>query len=696
MTNNFNSTGLFNFASLTVNNNATFTMDAASIATSTITTANIAGTGTVVYGTNGKSTNLPSFDRNFAGNLTFNCNRTQSLTSSRTIAGNLTVASGTILTLSTNVLNVNGNLSLAGTISGTAVVLTGGTVQHIISGGGSIASLTLNDSYGSALNSSLTITSSLTLTNGAFSIGANTLTLNTASISSTSGTLSGGTTSNVTFTGTGITGLPSVTNGLGTLTLSRSSTATITLGVPLSVVTLSITVSTLTLADGGNTLSVSGDISSTGTHSGAGKISLTGGSASHTISGTGKYGNLELNDANGASLSANISVNGTLTMTSGNITTGANILTIGSSTSTLGALSYTAGNIIGNCKRWFAASTVSNVLFPVGTSSNYNGVVISYPTTGPSTGGTLTAQFIASDPGTHTIAPIDDAGYSLDVYGSQGYWKIDAAGLTGGTYDMNADVNGFVGVSDITTIRIMKRASSSVDWSVSGSHTTGSGSTAKRSGMSGFSEFALGGNSAVNPLQGVNPVQLSSFTSNVTTRDVKLNWATASENNNAGFEILRSAKNDNGSWTKVGYVTGNGTKTTPTNYSFEDKNLNTGKYNYRLKQIDYNGNFEYFNLAGEIEIGVPKKFDISQNYPNPFNPTAKIDFDLPYDSKVSMKLYDISGREVMTLVNEQKSAGYYTVQMNGNNLSSGMYFYRIIAEGNGQTYISTKKAVLIK
>ena len=97
-----------------------------------------------------------------------------------------------------------------------------------------------------------------------------------------------------------------------------------------------------------------------------------------------------------------------------------------------------------------------------------------------------------------------------------------------------------------------------------------------------------------------------------------------------------------------------------------------------------------------MEVGVPNKFDISQNYPNPFNPTTKIDFDLPYDSRISIKLYDMSGREVMELVNEQRPAGYYTVQINGNNLSSGTYFYRIIAEGNGQKYIMTKKAVLVK
>ena len=90
------------------------------------------------------------------------------------------------------------------------------------------------------------------------------------------------------------------------------------------------------------------------------------------------------------------------------------------------------------------------------------------------------------------------------------------------------------------------------------------------------------------------------------------------------------------------------------------------------------------------------KYNISQNYPNPFNPETKIDFDLPYDSRVSIILYDISGRELMTLVNEQRSAGYYTVQINGNNLGSGIYFYRIIAQGNKQKYFMIKKAMLIK
>ena len=192
------------------------------------------------------------------------------------------------------------------------------------------------------------------------------------------------------------------------------------------------------------------------------------------------------------------------------------------------------------------------------------------------------------------------------------------------------------------------------------------------------------------------PIELTSFTGNVANkRDVTLNWSTASENNNKGFEIERKA-NTTETWSNIGYIDGKGTTTTTTSYTFSDRRLNTGKYNYRLKQIDYNGNFEYYNLNGVIEIGVPNKYDISQNYPNPFNPTTKIDFDLPFDSKVSIKLYDMSGREVKTLVNSQKTAGYYTETFNMSTLSSGAYFYRISANGNNQNFVATKKLVLVK
>ncbi|MEI7485758.1 MAG: T9SS type A sorting domain-containing protein, partial [Ignavibacteriota bacterium] len=206
--------------------------------------------------------------------------------------------------------------------------------------------------------------------------------------------------------------------------------------------------------------------------------------------------------------------------------------------------------------------------------------------------------------------------------------------------------------------------------------------------VNGFSTFTGAEN-------GVLPVSLSSFTSSVNVRDVKLNWVTSSEMNNSGFEIERAGIRQEATrnWEKMGFVTGKGTTNTPTNYSFTDSKLATGKYKYRLKQIDNNGNFEYHNLSGEVEVGVPTKYEMSQNYPNPFNPMTKIDFQLPMDGKVSLKIFDITGREMATLLNNEfKKADYYTVMFNGSNLSSGVYFYRITAD----KYVMTKKMVLVK
>lgn len=188
---------------------------------------------------------------------------------------------------------------------------------------------------------------------------------------------------------------------------------------------------------------------------------------------------------------------------------------------------------------------------------------------------------------------------------------------------------------------------------------------------------------------------MSSFTFNVSGNNVELNWITATETNNQSFEIERSISNSN-EWVKAGEVQGSGTSAEPINYKFLDRKLSTGHYLYRLKQIDFNGTVNYHELSSEVIVGVPTAYAISQNYPNPFNPTTKIDFELPYDGKVSILLYDISGREVAKLVNEVKTAGYYSVQFNGANLSSGMYFYRINAEGSGQNFVTTKKMVLIK
>ncbi len=192
----------------------------------------------------------------------------------------------------------------------------------------------------------------------------------------------------------------------------------------------------------------------------------------------------------------------------------------------------------------------------------------------------------------------------------------------------------------------------------------------------------------------VLPVELTSFVSVINGNSVTLNWSTNTETNNAGFDIERSGIN--GSWTKIGTVSGNGTSTTPHSYSFTDRAIASGKYNYRLKQTDFNGNFEYHNLGNEVIIGIPMKYDLSQNYPNPFNPSTKINYDLPADGKVAIRLFDMSGKEVAVLVNEVKTAGYHTIDFNASNLSSGVYLYRISVEGNGNNFVDTKKLMLVK
>ncbi len=190
------------------------------------------------------------------------------------------------------------------------------------------------------------------------------------------------------------------------------------------------------------------------------------------------------------------------------------------------------------------------------------------------------------------------------------------------------------------------------------------------------------------------PVELSSFTSSVKGSDVTLNWVTSSELNNYGFDIERSVNFSQ--WSKIGFVTGSGTSSNPNSYSFTDRGLNTGKYFYRLKQTDFNGNYTYYDLNSEVSIGVPSKFSLYQNFPNPFNPSTKINYEIPYDGKVSLKVYDISGKEVMTLVNDFQTAGSYSVNFSSfsdkTGLSSGIYVYRLTAGDFSQS----KKMILAK
>jgi hypothetical protein len=190
------------------------------------------------------------------------------------------------------------------------------------------------------------------------------------------------------------------------------------------------------------------------------------------------------------------------------------------------------------------------------------------------------------------------------------------------------------------------------------------------------------------------PVELTSFTATVSGNSVNLNWETATEINNTGFVVERkSAASD---FTQIGFVPGFGTTSEPKSYSFSDGSLSAGIYSYRLKQIDYDGTFEYSNVV-EVEILAPDEFALAQNYPNPFNPSTKISFSLAVDSKVSLKVFDILGQEVAALINQDLTQGVHTYDFNAVGLNSGVYFYKIEANGvDGNKFADTKKMILIK
>ena len=180
---------------------------------------------------------------------------------------------------------------------------------------------------------------------------------------------------------------------------------------------------------------------------------------------------------------------------------------------------------------------------------------------------------------------------------------------------------------------------------------------------------------ADNPL----PVELISFSANQAGRNIHLSWSTASEINNSGFEVERKSSTANTSWEKIGFVRGQGTTTEEQSYSYSDQPVNPDKYYYRLKQLDFDGTFAYSSTI-EIDFSLPVDFVVNQNYPNPFNPSTTISWQSPVGSWQTLKVYDLLGREVATLVDEFREAGFHSISFDASGLSSGIYFYKLQTE----------------
>src|ERR1035437_1745521 len=192
---------------------------------------------------------------------------------------------------------------------------------------------------------------------------------------------------------------------------------------------------------------------------------------------------------------------------------------------------------------------------------------------------------------------------------------------------------------------------------------------------------------------GALPVELTSFTAKQSVNGVGLQWATATEVSNFGFDIERTSlvtQNNQTNWEKIGFISGHGNSNSPNNYSFIDNKPLSGKSQYRLKQIDKDGAFKYTN-AIEV-VSVILKYDLAQNYPNPFNPSTLITYSIPKSSNVMVKVYNVLGKLITTLVNENQEAGIYKINFDARGLSNGVYFYKIQAG----SHTSVKKMLLLK
>ncbi len=418
---------------------------------------------------------------------------------------------------------------------------------------------------------------------------------------------------------------------------------------------------------------------------------------SSTVTLTSTGGNTTLAATGGTSATG-------LRLEGGNISieTGS-LLALGSSGTNAGALTYTSGSINGNgtFKRWIPASGLptsfsGNIgLFPMGNLSDKRFATLSFSSANITTAGTISIIH-NNDAGTTMYgSPFTDGALTIDKRHNMNWIISGGDGINFGLTTVSLRLEG-MGIPDITSLSDLSLVLSTGASGGLFSSATGTTSDASvnRTTMSlpDLNNTFYFGSTNGNAL----PVTITEFYSVVNQNNAFLYWSTSAELNNSGFELQRSE--DRTQWKPIGFIKGNNTTNELNSYSFSDKNLKTGKYYYRLKQIDYNGNYEFFDLASTVSIGKPVNSDAFQNYPNPFNPSTNISFSIANDSYVQLYVYNITGEVVKNLIDGNLNAGYNSINFNGEGLASGVYFYRIIVKNpEGNIILSKiKKMLLIK
>jgi hypothetical protein len=288
--------------------------------------------------------------------------------------------------------------------------------------------------------------------------------------------------------------------------------------------------------------------------------------------------------------------------------------------------------------------------------------------------------------------------FVMNIFGSPGSFLTNLTITFGpGVLDSRGDANP-------GGVKLYKRSDNSDGaWTLFGSAASVNSTTGEVTfnGISSFSQLA------VVEDESALPVELTSFTAYLTSNNVELKWQTSTEVNNYGFEIERTlgqtislSDGQTEEWETIGFVQGHGNSNSPKNYEFTDENPPAGNLKYRLKQIDTEGQFEYYGtiveinntVAGVEELNIPEEYSLFQNFPNPFNPVTTIKYGLPENAKVFIEVYNIIGQRIAVLVNEEQISGYHSVEFSGNSLSSGLYIYRMVTN----EYSSVKKLMLLK
>ncbi|MCF6269929.1 MAG: T9SS type A sorting domain-containing protein [Melioribacteraceae bacterium] len=430
------------------------------------------------------------------------------------------------------------------------------------------------------------------------------------------------------------------------------------------------------------TFSLSGNWVNEGTFTpGTSTVVFNGASGNQTINKVGgeSFYNLTVNKASGdVQMLSMVTVSNTVTVTSGDIDLNTNELALGAT----GTLSETAGNTVKGTDGSITATRTLNV--PSSLNAAGLGAVI-----------TSTAN-LGSTSFTRTHAAQTGNGNSgiLRMYDIVPTTNV---GLNA-TFVFNYDDSELNSITELE-LELYNSTDGSASWVLMGGVVNTANNTVTVGSIDGFSRFTLGGAAAL-------PVELTAFTASISESGVSLIWTTATEVDNYGFEIQRASSREDGTtpvqgdWSTLGFVEGHGNSNSPKEYSFVDTNplgadLTVAERirSYRLKQIDTDGAYEFSQIEGvEIPLLLPEEYMLHPNYPNPFNPATKISFSLPKNEKARLVIYDMLGKEIAELINEELESGKHEYIWNAVNISTGVYFYSLQAGD----FRSIKKMILLR